>query len=307
MKKKSFNHNIQIFNESEDNELFEKYKEVILETVTILAESNFDFDIELDIIVKKALTNKNEVIDEVDAAYMTINKKGKYILCVTLDSLERYEKDNGFDLDNCIYHEMVHIFDAYKILNNKYYKFNPLLVKQKNMYDFVLKHGYSFWTEFFAYYHTYKTFYKYQESYPTFLKLVKWYEKLEQDNQYIQYLLKTKSKKEMYNAAYDFENDITQFVYAIAKHLAGLIKGRPNNTKYCAKTRAKKSFRYMEKVCSGLLTRIVPMFTNTYGKGMLTKLKNIGVFIINKLYINFNVYPLKHRGRIRLGFYKDCY
>ena len=51
------------------------------------------------------------------------------------------------------------------------------------------------------------------------------------------------------------------------------------------------------------MNRAAEMFSNTYGKGMARKLANIGDYIIRKVYMDFDIMPVKHKGHIAFAYY----
>lgn len=300
--KRKYNHQIEIVNESSDEKLFEANKAPMLEMITDLLENNFDFDINLKVLVRDLETKKYYVNDETDCGFSTMEKKtGKFVVCFSTESLRRVEYDRGVDIGIAIHHELGHIYDLYQTMNNKYYKINPLLAKHKIMTDFVVAGGWSFWTEFFAYYFTFKTYYDWH-NYPTFLQLVKGYEKLQNDYAKLQPRIEVKNK-ETIDMAEQFIDDVKVFTYSVAKHLAGYVAGKPKSYKYTDKTKQRPAFKKVDRLCQGLLNRAAEMFSNTYGKGMARKLGNIGDYIIRKVYMDFDIIPVKHKGHIAYAFF----
>ena len=47
------------------------------------------------------------------------------------------------------------------------------------------------------------------------------------------------------------------------------------------------------------------MFINTHGKGMASKLWNIGDYLIRTFYVKYNIIPEKMKGHIVLVHYKN--
>lgn len=289
---------IQLKNNTNNSEVFEKNKDHILEVVDYILES-LDFHVNIDIVVDD-LTKRNHLsTSEVLDGSMTV-KKNNYIVYLSIDVLKNVENDNGLDLDVTLFHEFGHIYDHYHVTHSKYYHKNPMKVKQKNFYDFGVSIGWNFWTEFHAYYFQFKEFRKYI-NYPTLLSLVKEFKTLQSDLAKIKEDLKNiKSVKKL-----DLQPYISRvkfFSYEIARFMAASSGGKRKYYEYSDKTTNTPEFNQFCTIYDGLVTRILKLFTNTYGKGMQTKLFNIGDWIIRKLYIPLCIEPIKHKGHPKLAF-----
>jgi len=297
-----YKHTITFINESKEEKLVEEYKDSIIDMVTSLVESNYDFDIDLKVIIKEPKPGENFVNGETNNGYSTM-KGDSHVVCFTTESLSRVKEDRGLDLAIAINHELGHIYDLYHTMHNKYYKINPLLRDHNNYPDFVVSEGWKCWTEFHAYYFTFKEFYNLHE-YPTFLQMVKGLKKLDEEyKNEIEPKLGSRSAEHK-EQANNFVNKIEEFIYALAKHIAGAVRGKPKNYKYTEATKKQKEFKDMDKIFYGLVCRIEPMFSNTYGKGMARKLARIGNFLFDKIYARYKVFPVKHRGNFTFAFYK---
>ena len=300
---RKYNHHIEIINESDNAELFEAYKNDIIEMVKYNIES-FDFDINLKILIRD-LDNKEYFINkETNGGFSTMERKtNKFVICFGTESLKRIKYDQGLDLAIAIIHELAHIYDLYHILNNKYYKINPLVNKQKNITDFVIAEGWNFWTEFFAYYFTFKEYYG-LHNYPTILQLVNGLKKIKNDYIKLKPIIEHKNQETL-DKAEQLIQDIKVFIYSMAKHIAGDIRSKPKRYKYVNKTKEKPEFKKVEKLYDGLLKRVVELFSNTYGKGLARKLENIGDYIIRNIYMDFDLIPIKHKNYITFAFFTD--
>lgn len=290
-------------NESVNTALVEKYKENIIEQVKEIVKYSFDFDIVLRISIRDMVTKENYVNKETTCGYSMWRKDGNYVVCFSSESLERIEKDNGLDIAIAICHELGHIYDMYHVMNNKYYKINPLMCKQTDINDYIIQQGWNFWTEFFAYYFTFKEF-KGAHDYPTFHQLLIGYQHLIEQYQYLEPMLDDKTK-EIANLADKHIEEIKQLIYALAKFLAGSIMSTPRYYKVKITEKNKKSVNELNKIIERLYRLTIKMFTNTHGKGMATKLWNIGYYIIRTFYVKYNIYPEKMKGHIVLVYYKN--
>lgn len=290
-------------NESANTTLVEKYKNAIIEQVTGIVENSFDFDIVLVIGIKDIEKSENYVNKETTCGYSTWRKDGRYEVCFSSELLERIERDNGLEIAIAICHELGHVYDMYHVMNNKYYKINPLMSKQTNMNDYIVQQGWNFWTEFFAYYFTFQEF-KGLHDYPTFHQLLIGYQHLIEQYEYLEPKLDDKTE-EIKNLADKHIDEIKQFIYALAKYLAGSIMGKPRYYKVKVNKENRKLVVELNRIVGSLYRLITKLFTNTYGKGMATKLWNIGDYLIRKFYVKYNISPEKMKGHIVLAYYKN--
>ena len=299
VQKKKYIHKIEMRNETEFPDIFETYKDDIHDHIMSVMNS-FLFDIDLLVIFRTLDDEKNFVNSETYNGGTTI-QENKYTVIFNIDSLKLIPRDNGLDIAIAIQHELAHVYDLYHTMHNKYYKINPLKVNHRTLNDFIISKGWGFWTEFYAYFMTYKM-YKYQHGYPTFLQLVKGYEKLQKQHKEINMITDYNSEDAQCTLK-GFINNIENLSYAVVKYIAGYIEGTPYLYEYCEKTRNRKSFEIMEDLTYGLMKKILPLLTNTYGRGMAKKMCKLGDYLIKNLYIKFDLYPIKHHKYIRFAFY----
>ncbi len=289
-------------NESTKTALVEKYKEDIIDQVKSIVEYSFDFDIVLIIRIKDIEKTVNYVNKEITSGYSTWQKDGKYVVCFGSESLERIDRDNGLDIAISICHELGHVYDMYHVMNNKYYKINPLISKQTNINDYIIQQGWNFWTEFFAYYFTFKKF-KGLHDYPTFHQLLKGYQHLIDQYEYLEPKLDDKTK-EIKNLADKHIEEIEQFIYALAKYLAGNLMGKPRYYKVIVTKKNKRAVSQLSRIIERLYRLNIKMFTNPHSKGMSTKLWDIGEYLIRNFYVKYNIFPEKMKDHIVLVYYK---
>lgn len=294
---------IRFENESINTALVEKYKDDIIEQVKEIVENSFDFDIVLIVNIKDIETKENYVNKETTCGYSTWRKDGSYVVCFNTESLERIERDNGLDIAIAICHELGHIYDMHHVMNNKYYKINPLMFKQTDINDYIIQQGWNFWTEFFAYYFTFKEF-KGLHDYPTFHQLLIGYQHLTDQYNFLEPKLDDKTKK-IRNLADKHIEEINQFIYALAKYLAGNTMGKPRYYKVKITKENKKIVDELNRIIERLYSLIIKLFTNTYGRGLATKLWNIGDYLIRNFYVKYNIFPEKMKGHIVLIYYKN--
>ena len=290
-------------NKSVNTTLVEKYKDDILKQIKTIVEYSFDFDVVLIVRIKDIEKTENYVNKETICGYSTWRKDGSYVVCFSSESLERIEQDNGLDIAIAICHELGHIYDMYHVMNNKYYKINPLIFRQKNINDYIIQQGWNFWTEFFAYYFTFKEF-KGLHDYPTFHQILIGYQHLIEQYEYLEPRFDDKTK-EIEDLADKHIEEIKQFIYALAKYLAGSMIGKPRYYKVKVTKKNKKAVGELNKIIERLYGLTIKMFINTHGKGMATKLWNIGDYLIKTFYVKYNIYPEKIKGCIVLVYYKN--
>ena len=94
-------------------------------------------------------------------------------------------------------------------------------------------------------------------------------------------------------------NIIREYIYALAKFLAGDIMGKASYYRYSEKTRQKKSFKKVVRICDKILSKIEPIFTNMYGKVHFRKLYRLGEELMAQIYVPFDIYPAKYHFRAR--------
>lgn len=290
-------------NESLNTTLVEKYKDDIIKKVKAIVECSFDFDIVLIVRIIDIEKTENYVNKETACGYSTWRKDGSYLVCFSCESLERIECDNGLDIAIAICHELGHIYDMYHVMNNKYYKINPLMLKQNDMSDYIIQQGWNFWTEFFAYYFTFKEFKGFHD-YPTFHQILIGYQHLKEQYKYLEPRLDNKTN-EIKNLADKHIEEIKQFIYATAKYLAGSIICKPRYYKVKVTKENKRDINGLNKIIERLFGLIIKMFTNTHGKGMATKLWHLGEYLIRTFYVKYNIFPEKLKDHIVLVYYKN--
>lgn len=297
MKEIEIKHHVELINDSEEKELFEKHKDYVLEIANHFL-SSFDFSANLKIYVADIGSEKEFVNGEIADASSSITKYGHVIILSSM-LLRLTEKDGGLRLGVSLLHELAHVYDHHHILHSPYCKFNPMKLSQKNVDDLVFACGYHFWTEFFAYYKTFNYFHEERENYPTFLKLVKAYRNLKEKHVEVsKYYLS--NRKQTSRKFLLFKSDIDDFVYALAKYMAGAVN-KQKNIEYCEKTKNMKEFEEVDRIIQRLYVKVTPIFTNVYGRGMVNKIGWLGNRIIVNIYEKFNVYPVQGRKRAQFS------
>lgn len=299
-----YKHSIQIVNTTNNKKLLEKYKDKIQNLILHIMDINFDFDLSLLIKFKYLDKVTNYVNHETETAYATIIDD-KYAIVLNINSLKRIERDNGFDITLSIFHELAHTYDLYHTMHNKFYKIRPISKTHETFEDYLMMIGWTFWTEFFAYYVSYRH-YKEEYDYPTKFQIYKSFVELKKDFAEIEPDLDNEAKqKEVRKKARLFITKLRQFTYAIAKYNAGAVmSSRKKYFNYCKKTKENKDYKKVTSICNGLFCRSIKLFRNTYGKGQARKLFDLGKYIIDNIYGYFKIYPIKEN-YIKLAFYID--
>ena len=295
--------NLTFVDESTHSDLVEKYKSRIIKEINEIADSSFEFDLNLTIKIIDNFDGSNFVNNEKTSGVSTIKKDGSFVLMIGINSLERIEWDNGLDLDVAIFHELAHLYDFYKLFNNKYFNVNPLLNRQKNIENYVFQKGWNFWTEYFAYNFTFEFFYGFHD-YPSFSQIVKGYQTLIKKHHEIR-SIETKNKKQLKLLCTEFVQDLDQFVYALVKHISGSLNGKPKYYKIKLTKENEKIAYKLKKSIIELSNLADKLYVNTYGKGTWNKLLKLGDYIIRKFYLKFNFAPVEIRGHIALGYFNN--
>ena len=298
-KKKNYIHTLEMRNETEFSDAYERHKNAIYSHI-LYRMASFEFNIDLLVLFQNSEYIKDFINQETGSAGTTI-KENKYAIILDINSLKKMDYDGGLDVAISIRHELAHVYDLYHAMHNKYYDINPLKNNHEQLDDFIISIGWRVWTEFFAYFKTYREFKK-EFGYPTFLKLIKGYEKLQERCEEIESMLEFQSKG-VERTFTDFCDEIDGFAYMLTKHTAGAIAGKPYQYEYCEKTRRRASFEIVENFKVDLLKKIVPLLKNTYGKGMAKKMYRLGKYVIDNIFGEFNIAPIKHKKYIRFAYY----
>lgn len=297
----SYKYNLEIKNESGNAEIFEQYLEDIRAHIYNELTQCFDFNINL-LVIFRDLDNETNFVNQETTNGGSVYYKKRYIILLNINSLKRIPFDRGLDFAIAVRHELAHIYDFYHTLHNKFYKFQSLSKKSyHSVFDMIINIGWRFWSEFFAYYHTFKKF-KNEHNYPTMLQIVSSYELLIEQYECLM-AAGYSEDDECQKKAQSLLGNIEDFVYAISKFMSGYLFGKKKNYDYCDKTAGKKSFIQVQRLIDGLYRRIVPMLTNTYGKGEARKMFNLGDYIMRRIYCRLGCGIVKSDGKAHLAVY----
>lgn len=292
---------VKIINKTREKDLVKLWGNAIKELAIDIMEDYFDFSCNLNIVIKNLNKDKNFVTGEVVNGYCRKNmSKNDYTIALNINSLKLIRYDEGLDIYSTYIHELTHIYDIHHIINNKYYSINPQSIKHKTFSSFFIYYGWLYWTEFYAYYNTYK--FENDQTYPRLKQLITSWKKLE--NEYTQIIdnLENQTKNIGKQKFKDFVTKVEQFTYIFAKYNAGCCFNY-SNYQYCEKTKNTKEYKYIVKLRKGLLKHTEKLLTNTYGKGLARKLYNLGYYIYVNIYDHFNIWPCKYWGSIKQGVY----
>ncbi len=190
-----------------------------------------------------------------------------------------YNKKEFSLIEGSMYHEFIHILDAHCASNTL--GINPLCFKRKTKDDFLLGFGYDFWTEFYAYYKSFKH-YRNDFKCPSMFYMIQFLRRLIKK----EYMLSKDIKEELYD---DVLNDIYGLRYLLAQHMAALAQGATSYYKYCDKTLNSNEYKYLMKVMDGIKKYISKMLHGTYGKHMKLRLIKLGEYIYKKIYAPFGM------------------
>lgn len=292
-----YNYNLEIRNETDKDEIFKKYKQSVYEHILAEIGDSFDFGVDLLVIFRK-IDRKRKLINGETYNAGTTLIEGKYAIILNIASLEKLPYDGGCDLAISIRHELCHVRDIYVLMNNKHYSVNPALNNHNTLKDFTISKGWLFWTEFHAYYITYKTF-KDEYECITFLEIEKAYAKLKKQLVRIKNIsdFETKKSKTMLR---NFKESIEDFIYLIAKYLGGCIF-KDDDAEHDEVTENEFSERIGE-ICRKSLNKLSPLVRKDYGKGLAKKLYNLGKYLLTDIYEEFNMFTIDQEGSILFAY-----
>ena len=291
-----YNYNLEIRNETDKDEIFNKYKQTVYEH--ILAEISDLFDFNLDLLVVFREIEKKKLINGETYNAGTTLIEDKYAIILNIASLEKLPYDGGCDLAISIRHELCHVHDLYILMNNKQYPLNPALNNHKTLKDFTISKGWLFWTEFHAYYITYKIF-KDEYKVVAYSEIEKAYGKLKKQLDKIKIISNFETKKSK-NMLRNFKESIGDFIYLIAKYLGGCIF-KDNDAEHRSITENNSSKRVCE-ICNKSLDKLSPLVRKDYGRGLTKKLYNLGKYLITDIYEEFDMFTIDHEGSILFAY-----
>lgn len=297
---KKFNHKISIINQTRKKRLFEKYKDDIYDYIMWVI-GGFDFKLDLTVYVKNYKKDKHTISTEIEDARMTIVNK-KLAILLSEEVLKSMPYDGGEMLALSLFHELAHIYDYYHVTHNKYFKVNPIYKKQTSFARFIVSKAWELWTEYYAYYKTYR-YYKKEAGCLTFLKLVKAYQKLCKQHEELM-KLGFKELKRCNRHYCEFIASAEHFLYLSAKYCAGYVTGKVRLYEYSDKIMESECFEFVDDFIYRLYKKISPLHTNTYGKKMAQRLFELGKYVCQKLFEKFNIYPVKENGRYFYGLFE---
>lgn len=292
---------VKIINKTDEYELFNYCKDYIKDTITQMVEALVEFDLNLAIYVRKMTENAVKLRNEDIYGNVHVGPKGA-VININIEALRDIYYDDCNTLDVVLLHELAHIIDHIEIkkLNNP--RLNKLGQKPRTAKDYCIRVGFHFWTEFFAYYMTFK-YYKKTFNYPTFLSLVKKYKDIKKIRNNIKPVAFDVEEADE-EAAEELITSIEGFTYRISKHMAGLVKGKSKNWDYSDKTKDADYEELFSKM-EGLFELISKFCHCQYSKWSENRLANLGKYLIDKFYVPFNVWPIRYKGSYCLVYYFD--
>jgi len=290
--------NIRLVNKALPKDDFERYKEYITKTI----EDWFDdllVNVSIEVRIEKFQEKPNYITKTQPVA--EVSGKGRnYVMTLYDKTVYEIDRNNGLEFDLAIYHELGHIYDMYHLLDNKFYSFDVNKKEFKEEHEFIIHQGFKFWTEFYAYYLTFKHFKDYIKS-PTFLEVVGGYKNLKDMYNKLPKVEKIENKQDqlLYD---DFVERANDFVYVIALFLAGDCF-RTKQPKYSEKTKNDEYFQLVDNLCSDIMKILCKIIKKPYDKSMLKHLMKMGEVIISKVFVPFYCVPIKYKGGYKFAFF----
>lgn len=291
---------ISLRNYSKDKETYKKYRKQLIE---ILKRSSENFKMDIRVLVKISDFSEGYTLDgrtsATKIAYV-IMKKDYATLTISSNVFEIIEKNKILDLEILFCHEFAHIFDLSFIGYFPYFKncsVDELNINTKRNYN--IKTGIHFWSEFFAYYITYRRYRRYYNFYtnPCELEFIylaagaKLYEakhekKLKKQNAFID---------EMFEA-------IGIFVYNFALYIASLYVGDKRRIRNKGKIYTEKSMGIVMQILRDLEEYIHTLIQSRHNKKFVKNLEKLGHYINYKIYNRFGCKIRKDNGNYIMAF-----
>lgn len=294
-----YNYNLEIRNETDKEEIFNKYKQLIYEHIMNEINDSFNFNLDLLVVFREIDGNKKLINRETLNAETTLIEN-RYAIILNIDSLEILPEDGGCELAISICHELCHIRDLHLLMHNKHYSVNPLINNYKTLKDFTISRGWLFWTEFHAYSITYKSFKDEYESI-TFLQIEKGYQDLKKQLEEIKNISDFETKKSK-STLHNFKKNIEDFIYFIAKYLACIIF-KNDDSDIPEENKADSNFpEQINKICSESINKLLPLIRRDYGWGLAKKLYNVGKYLLENIYEDFNMLTVAREGSILFAY-----
>lgn len=295
-----YKYSIEIRNETDKDEIFNKYKQIIYDHIMEEIDGSFNFDLDLLIVFRELDEDKMFINEETYNAGTTLIEN-RYAIILNIDSLENLPEDGGCDLAISVYHELCHVYDLHHVMHNSYYSVNPLTPNNYTaLKDFTISKGWGFWTEFHAYYLTYKKF-KDEYDCPTFLQIVKGYEELKKQLDGIKSIpdLNTEESQTILRS---FKENIEEFIYFIAKYLAGSIFDEKGSEVFDENVMESDASVRIDEIYYKSIEKLLPLIHKAYGMRLSKKLYNLGKYLLTDIYEEFNMFTIEHEGRIVFAY-----
>lgn len=276
------------FKNKTSKEIYLKNKDVVYE-LSCKYSKYLDFNLNLKVIFKSK--DANNLVNA------RVKKKSKWFYLKIYDVAFSYENEY---LESIIFHEFAHIYDYYHVTLN--YKDIDVI---KTPLDAKIDLGYTFWTEFFAFYKCF--YYRYSnpnESY-TLLELVSKYQKISKKTEIIMKMIVNEEKKtqEIDSKICDVLNLLKEFTYEVARYIAAFSFKRKYD--YSEKHKNKKAFNEVNTIINDLAFLVEKMTHGTYGRYMVRRLEKIGDYISREIFSRFNLQFDSYKGKTAFTYEFD--
>lgn len=254
---------------------FKKYKDIV-KYVILECLKQFEFPVNIDVI----FTNLQITDSKIDILNKTLamvrRSKKRYKLFI---GVEGVASSTIQGLEGSVFHEIAHIYDMLsfenigitQIFQNTFYTFD----------DYFLDFGYNFWTEYYAYYLTFRQFNAIENF--TFYKLVCKYKKMKKIN--------AKFNEKRANTDFVFIKD---FIYYCAAFMASFHAKALVDRAYCKKTLKDKDFIFVRKFINGTVPYLLKLRRRSSKKQAKLLIK-LGKYLFKKLLFQFD-YALRKIG-----------
>jgi hypothetical protein len=268
--------NFKIINKALPKEVFNYYKDYLYSVIDDFY-TDFEFSFKLSILITKR--DKNNTQENSDAMAFIKRYGENYIIGLYNELVEQIKENGEENFELSILHEFAHIYDM--ISFNKIFSLQLNKNNYKSYDDFLTHEGFHFWTEYYAYFLTFKFYPKYQNA--TIFSLIKKYKNLNKMYEKIKHTI-----VDNIELRDEFVDHLNDFVYFSSLFIAGYHRGKSRHYQYCEKTLSSHEYKFIINFLNKLITPLGKIVNRPYGKNMTKYLIKIGELLFENLYSQYN-------------------
>lgn len=289
--------NITIRNSALPKNVYNYYKSYIYETISELYSA-----VGRDFVLRVSIVNDDVNENVLDSAMACVYCENNCVrLKIAASNVTNIEERDGYYLfESSLYHEFAHIYD---ILNYRdIYKNNSFDKDIGTFKDFIIDIGFKCWTEYYAYFMTFK--YYPRLSSITFLNLVKRFSIIKKEFSNISEIKYGKIDKEQKGLIENLITKIKNFNYFCSFYLGTKHAGRIRAYNYSSQISQSEDFQFVRKLINSLEKSVFDISKNVYCADMSKKFFNLGNKILSKVFNQFDIDLVKlSNGKIKYVWY----